>query len=721
MDTFPRSTTPRRRSKLGRWTHLLALCSALVLTACGPTTPTAVPATSTTAPASPAPAAASAATPAAASAATPTALAAPSPAATVQAAVASGEVYTATNGLFSVPIPTNWQVREENGIVRLSEPEGKITVALLTVANPDLDSALAEAWKQFDPAFDLQPKDTQEPPSASGVERTLAAFYDDGDETRVLVGVAQLYDGAAYVLLVDGDGGAVEKRAAQVGIIQSGWTLLGLQTASLRGSAAQPVTPAITNELEPFIERQLARTKIPGAAVAIVQDGKVVYAKGFGVRNADSGEPLTPDTRMMIGSTGKSLTTLLMATLVDSGEMEWDTPVVEILPSFRVKDPELSQSLTVRNLVCACTGVPRRDVEFILNANELSAEDTVASLASFEFYTAFGEAFQYSNQMVATGGYVAGVAAGGQPDALDAGYAEALRQRVLEPIGMSNTTLSFEAVQSSENFAVPHTLNLASGSAYQAMPVTMEKVLAPVAPAGAHWSTVNDMANYMITELGQGVAPDGARVVSAENLEVTWEPQIPVDATTSYGLGWLVGTYKDLPLIHHGGNTLGFTSDFAFLPESNLGIIVMTNGGGTNAFNESVRTRLFELVFDQDPAAERTLDFALGQIDQYLAEMGGRITDTLDPAALAPFLGAYAHAELGSASLALENNRLTVDFGEFQAVLKAAVDEDGAPDGYLLIDSPFSGTKVELQTNASGAPELVFEGGVTPYVFERAP
>ncbi|HYF63505.1 MAG TPA: serine hydrolase domain-containing protein, partial [Herpetosiphonaceae bacterium] len=369
----------------------------------------------------------------------------------------------------------------------------------------------------------------------------------------------------------------------------------------------------------------------------------------------------------------------------------------------------------------ACTGVPRRDLEFILNANELSAEDTVASLATFEFFTDFGEAFQYSNQMVATGGYAAGVAAGGQPGDLAAGYGAALQERVLDPIGMDNTTLSFETVLAGGNHAVPHALDLFSAGGYRTIPLTIERVLLPVAPAGTHWSTVNDMARYMVTELGQGVAPGGARVVSAANLKETWEPQIPVDATTSYGLGWLVGDYKGLPLIHHGGNTLGFTSDFAFLPESGLGVIVMTNAGGSNHFNESVRTRLFELVFDQEPEAAQKFDFALQQIDRQMAELGGKLGAPFDAAALEPFAGSYVHPELGGLVLALAEDGLTADFGEFGAALKPMNAEGGEQNAFLMTDGPLAGTTVRLQRVGADQPEVVFEGAATNYTFERAP
>lgn len=185
----------------------------------------------------------------------------------------------------------------------------------------------------------------------------------------------------------------------------------------------------------------LAQFEIPGAAVAIVQNGEVIYTGGFGVLELGGEEPVTPTTPMMIGSTGKSMTTAMMASMVDDGLFNWDTPVVEILPRFQFSNPELPQQVTLRNLVCACSGVPRRDLVLIFRAEALTAEEVVESLADFQLLTDFGETFQYSNQMVAAGGYAAAAAAGAGFGQLYQAYVTAMNQRIFKPIGMPNTLL----------------------------------------------------------------------------------------------------------------------------------------------------------------------------------------------------------------------------------------------------------------------------------------
>ena len=422
--------------------------------------------------------------------------------------------------------------------------------------------------------------------------------YDDNDESMAVLAIGWLHQGVIYVMLAAGDATTFQQRESQVNIVATGFDIDSLEQQDLAGVEPLPLTGDLLAEFEAYVADAMEVFQVPGASVSVVQGGEIVYANGFGVRELGKNEPVTPETLMMIGSITKSMTTMLMATLVDDGLMDWDTPVVEILPTFALADPELTQKITVRNLVCACTGVPRRDFELILNSDDLSTEDIVESLATFELFTDFGEAFQYSNQMVAAGGYAAAAVAGAEYGSLYDGYEQAVEERVFKPIGMTSTTLSIEEVEASNNYGTPHGLDLD----FQHFPVSLqlERFLTPVSPAGAAWSNVLDMGRYLITELDQGVAPSRLRVVSADNLKVTWEPQVPISADISYGLGWMLDEYKGLPQIWHDGSTLGFTANMAFLPDQGLGTSILSNARGSFGFTQAVRFRLFELVFGQE-------------------------------------------------------------------------------------------------------------------------
>jgi CubicO group peptidase (beta-lactamase class C family) len=631
-------------------------------------------------------------------------------------AQAEAEIFNDPQGRFTIPVPANWSASaNEDGAVVLTDPDGKITIYALVIEGSDVKEAIADGWVQVAPDVSFVPQQSLEPPSANGIEKTLVDTQVAQETNRVYQGIGQLVEGKVYLLLIDADLVAASQRGAQLQIIATGFTIAALTKTDLSDATPKTIDATIISELEAYITANLEKLKVPGAAVAIVQDGSIVYEKAFGVRELGKDEPLTTDTQMMIGSTGKSLTTLMMATLVDDGKMKWDQKVVDILPAFAVKDPAITRQITVRNLVCACTGVPRRDLEFILNANQLTAEDMVESLKTFEFFTDFGEAFQYSNQMVATGGYVAALAAGGEYGALYDAYIAAMQERVFDPIGMKNTTFSFDEVVADANYATPHGAVLTGD--YIRLSLDVEKTLIPVTPAGAHWSTAHDMALYMMTEINKGVTADGERVVSEANLLETWKPQVQVSAETRYGLGWLIDQYKGVPLIHHGGNTLGFTSEFAFLPDAGLGIVVMTNGQASNLFNKAILVRLLELVYDQPMEYDASIDFAIQQVEEAVAKAQKQFRE-LDEEAVQPYLGAFQSDVLGEMVIALADGKLTMDVGEFVTELRKTMTDTGGVR-YTMIEPPLVGNMLEFKMDASSNPVIVIDIVTDTYTFAK--
>ena len=629
------------------------------------------------------------------------------------AAPADDATFTDPEGFYTVPLPANWTAEARDGYVVLAGPDARVRVYLLSLPTTDVDAALATAWQQVDPAFEQKVVHDLTPPAGNGIDAMRVLTYDAGPERVTQVAVRVAGD-RAYVLIFDGELAAAVERQSQLLIIDTGFRVLGLSADDISGKEPRPLTPELVAELEAFVADAIERAGVPGLAIAVVQDGELVYSNGFGVRELGGSEPVTPDTLMMIGSTGKTMTTMLMAALVDAGALAWDTPVVDVLPEFRLADPELTRQITVRHLVCACTGVPRRDFEVILNAGEMSAEDTIASLADFRLFTGFGEAFQYSNQMVAAGGYAAAAADGAEHGALFDGWLASMRARVFEPIGMRDTLVRPEGVLARDDVAVPHGMNL-DGS-YRPLAFETERVVLPVAPAGAAWSTVRDMGRYLVTELSLGVAPDGERVVSEANLRETWQPQVPIDASTHYALGWMVGEYKGLELISHGGATLGFTSDLTFLHAAGLGVSVLANASGASAVTGAVRTRLFELVFDLEPEAPEQLAYGLESQRQLLAASAHEL-HAVDADAVEAFLGDYRHPALGGLTLRLEAGTLVVDFGEFDLEL-GAVDADSAR--FVATSPPFAGFEYALETR-DGAPVVVMSpaGLGEAYVFEQ--
>lgn len=636
---------------------------------------------------------------------------------------AQENTYQDPQGRYTVPVPANWTVTETADYALLAAPDGDLNFYFLVRSTQDdLERVVETGWSLADPDFAGAVEQRQNPPAPAGVDEFLIIQYAFNPADNIVrQAIAQRVGADVHLLLVEASLPALQQRAAQVNIINTGYTITGLTgQTDLTDAAMKPIDDALLAEWTAYIEAVLAEYGIPGAAIAVVHEGNVLFSQGFGTTIQGGDVPVTPSTHMMIGSTGKSLTTTMMAAMVDAGLFDWDTPVIEVLPGFAVADPEISRTITMRNLVCACTGVPRRDFEFIFNANDLTAEDVVESLSSFEFFTAFGEAFQYSNQMVATGGYAAGAAtAGGSDSSLFDLYSAALNAYVLEPLNMPNTTVSFEAVMQRNQYATPHGFGL--DGQYQVIPVLDEQVLVPVAPAGSHWSTLEDMTAYMIMQLQNGVAADGVQVVSAENLLVTREPQVPLSADESYGLGWFIGKYKGLHQVQHGGNTLGFTSSFVFLPERELGVIVLTNAQYTTQVSTAITHRLFDLVFD-DVDAEADAEALTFNQQQYIDSFrtpADRL-GVIDAETAAEYVGNYANEALGALSVLFEGGRLIMDIGEFKMELQPlqqTEETSSAGTALVVANPPLTGRPVRFNTTSTGSIEIVFGEGVTEYIF----
>lgn len=619
--------------------------------------------------------------------------------------------YTDPAGMFSVPIPTNWRAEQIDDYVLLASPDDEIKLFIAAIDEADPQTAIESFFDIALPDFDQDGGNATPIPAAmlGDLEDGLAINYVPRDGI-LYQGVAQVYDGVSYVFLVEGSLTAIQQRAAQINIINTGFSITALEEDDDTVLEARPLTDDMIAEVEAFVPEALAQLNVPGAVVAIVQGDEIVYVGGFGVRERD-GDPVDAETLMMIGSTTKSMTTMAMGALVDDGLLDWDAPAIDYLPSFAVADPELTESITIANLVCACSGVPRRDFEIIFNATELSAEDIIESLGTYEFFTDFGEAFQYSNQMVAAGGYAAAAAVAGEGD-LYAAYIDLLQERILDPIGMTASTIDFDAVRAYGNYAIPYGGNLELE--YVPIPLSYEEFVTPVAPAGALWASGEDMARYLLTAMNLGVAPDGTRIISEENLLRTWEPQVPLAANVDYGLGWFVETYRGMTLISHGGNMLGFTSELMFLPDAGIGVAVITNAQGTNSINQAIAERVFELVFDLPAEAENSLHANMEQVRNMYAEL--EFTDDIDADFVAQFLGDYTNEALGNLTLEWVDDALFVDTGEFRAELRGVPDKD---DEFITFSPPLASVPVFLRDGDDGRV-IVVGSGVVEYTFTPA-
>ncbi|MCP4539725.1 MAG: beta-lactamase family protein [Chloroflexi bacterium] len=204
-----------------------------------------------------------------------------------------------------------------------------------------------------------------------------------------------------------------------------------------------------------FIEESRREHDIPGVAVAIVQGSEVVLVQGFGVRTVRGDDPITPETLFHIGSTHKSVTSMLIAILVDDELLDWDTPVVNIYPDFELSDPNATELVTIRHLLSMSSGIPD-DAEDDFDTETSTAEDIFDLLAETPLLGMPGEEFSYSNVSYSAGGYIAVLANGGEIGHLYDDYAQLLQERIFDPIGMDTATLSVEEARANPDYSASH-------------------------------------------------------------------------------------------------------------------------------------------------------------------------------------------------------------------------------------------------------------------------
>ena len=337
--------------------------------------------------------------------------------------------------------------------------------------------------------------------------------------------------------------------------------------------AAATTAPTLEARLERLaaeLERNRIDQHAPGAAVAVVRGGKLIFARGFGLANVADKTPVTPETRFFIGSTTKAFTATLVGMLVDEGKMRWDDPVDQHLPYFKlaVTSDDPTARATVRDLLSHRTGFPR--MSMLLANGVLSSEEILRQASQAEPFARFRQRFHYNNEQYLAAGWAAAAAAGRPWD-------ELTRSRILNPLGMTSTETSARRASAMSDLARGYTWHKETGTNEEPeQNVRGINSLDTIAPAGSISSTALDMAKWLRFLLAKGEV-NGKPLIRAETLAETWTRQIAMNANVGYGMGWMLREWRGQPLILHGGSVPGYSAMVALLPKSELGIVVLVN------------------------------------------------------------------------------------------------------------------------------------------------
>jgi len=508
--------------------------------------------------------------------------------------------------------------------------------------------------------------------------------------------------------------------AVVVGIALIAWigfSYTGSNKSSFVGpvSADEPLPEALIADLQKYVGKTMRRDKVPGVAMVLVQGDQVVYSQGLGVRDRQTRAPVTPETLFGIGSSTKPMTAVAIASLVDDGTIDWHTKVTDVLPTFALSNAQVTHEVTLEDTLCMCTGVPRRMEEISVRYSEMTAEEIIGSLAAIPLSGSFGRQFNYSSRMLAAGGYIAAMAAGGEYGDLAQAYADMMQQRLFGPLGMTSSTFSIDEALASGNYATPHYSSL---SGYHAISPDIEGIFTPIAPAGALWSNAEDVAKFLIMVLNDGVSASGQRIVSAENLAYLWEPRVAIDSTISYGLGWHVEDYHGLTIYHHTGGTVGFASELVVIPELDIGFALLTNRlDQITPIGRMATYRLLEMLTGSEQVYDQETRSTARGVRRQVLTLSLVTRRKVNADEIAPYLGIYHNDVLGEVELVLHPDRsLWVDFREYQSEVRRLVLEENQ---FIFYESVFVGKTLTLKRGPNGSVTMQWPGDEAVYTFAK--
>lgn len=341
--------------------------------------------------------------------------------------------------------------------------------------------------------------------------------------------------------------------------------------------------------LDQLVEETLNTFDVPGISVGVLKDGAIVYSKGHGVRSLSTNEAMNPNTLVGVASNSKGFTCFALAMLIDEGKLNWDDPVRKYIPEFQLYDSWVTEQMTIRDLVThrVGLGLGAGDLMFFPEGNNFSVQDVIDNVKYLEPKSSFRSKFEYNNNMFIIAGEVLHRVSG-------ITWEEFIENRIMKPVGMTNSKASYNRVTDRSNIIEAHTR--AEGEVIQIPHDWSETANA----AGGIISNVPDMLTWAKFLMNDAVTESGERLLSKAQFHELWQLQTPLKVRPNdwydtsfngYGLGWFVsdvkGGYKQ---VSHTGGLIGTVTQFTMIPELDLAIVVLTNQMNGMAFNTITNT-----------------------------------------------------------------------------------------------------------------------------------
>lgn len=352
--------------------------------------------------------------------------------------------------------------------------------------------------------------------------------------------------------------------------------LLGMCVGVIAGLRAQESRPMSSAEIDSLVERTLRTFDVPGIAVCVIKDGKVVHSKGYGVRSLDTKLPVDDNTLFGIASNSKAFTTAALGMLVDEGKLNWDDKVRKYIPEFKLYDPYVTEEFTIRDLLChrSGLGLGAGDLMFFPDSSDFTIPDILHNLQFLKPVTSFRSAYAYDNNLYIVAGEVVARVSG-------MSWEDFIEKRIMGPLGMTHSAASYDRLHDSSDVIDGH--------------APVDGVVRVIArsrskvdhAAGGIYSCISDLSKWVELHLDSGkYGPDSSRLFSKAVWQERWAPQTilrvngPGTYTThfaGYALGFVVNDVRGYKQVSHTGGLEGMVTQITMIPELRLGIIVLTN------------------------------------------------------------------------------------------------------------------------------------------------
>lgn len=433
---------------------------------------------------------------------------------------------------------------------------------------------------------------------------------------------------------------------------------LAVATPALAQSQTAPAAPAqaaMFEGLDAYIEKAREEWGVPGTAVVIVKDDKIIYAKGFGVRELGKPGKVDADTIFAIGSSTKAFTGAALAMLVDEKKVAWDGIVHDYMPAFELSDPYLTTHVTVRDLLAHRTGYMSGS-GWLWTGSGFDRSEIIRRVRFQKNMSGFRDRFLYANEMFTAAGEIIPAVTGTSWDDFTA-------KRIFAPLGMTRSHTSVTPLKGLQNVATPH--GLVDGKLVSFPYRNVDNV----GGAGSINASARDLAQWVRLQLGDGKY-EGKQLISKAAIDVTHAGQMVQRAPNAdggfneYGLGWMVHDYRGKKLVEHGGAVDGMRAGVAMMPEENLGIVVLTNRLPTQLVT-AIQMKIYDAYLGggtTDWSAKYKAEEEKSKAEQEKRRLAQEAATPKTPPSLplARYAGTYSSELFGKITVAYANDALTL-------------------------------------------------------------